>query len=82
MSVNHAELALIELEYSAADRFDCQSATSDASKPSEITLRLPNILIFVAAIRFALDAMQVAFDRKGLRGAQANYVCRGLSRSC
>jgi hypothetical protein len=65
MSINYAELALIELEYSVADRSDRRSATSDPSKPTEITLRLPNILIAVEALRFALDAMQVAFDRKG-----------------
>jgi hypothetical protein len=65
MSVNYAELTLIELDYSAADRFDRKSATSDQSKPTEITLRLPNNLIAVAALRFALDAMQVAFYRKG-----------------
>ena len=61
-AVNYAELALIELEYTAADHSDRQSATSDPSERADLSLRLPNILMAIAAIRFALDAMQVAFD--------------------
>ena len=65
-AVNYAELALIELEYSAADHSDRQSATSDPSERADLTLRLPNIRMAIAAIRFALDAMQVAFDLEAM----------------
>jgi hypothetical protein len=61
-AVNYAELALIELEYTVADHSDRQSATSDPSERADLSLRLPNIRMAIAAIRFALDAMQVAFD--------------------
>jgi hypothetical protein len=63
-AVNYAELALIELEYTAADHSDRQSVTSDPSERADLSLRLPNILMAMAALRFALDAMRVAFDRK------------------
>ena len=65
-AVNYAELALIELEYTAADHSDRQSATSDPSERTDLSLRLPNILMAIAAIRFALDAMQVAFDLEAM----------------
>ena len=65
-AVNYAELALIELEYTAADHSDRQSATSDPSERANLSLRLPNILMAIAAIRFALDAMQVAFDLEAM----------------
>jgi hypothetical protein len=65
-AVNYAELALIELEYTAADHSDRQSATSDPSERADLSLRLPNILMAIAAIRFALDAMQVAFDLEAM----------------
>jgi hypothetical protein len=65
-AVNYAELALIELEYSAADHSDRQSATSDPSERADLSLRLPNILMAIAAIRFALDAMQFAFDLEAI----------------
>ena len=63
MAVNYAELALIELEYSAADLSERKSATSDPLERAAFTLRLPKILMAIAALRFALDAMEVAFDR-------------------
>jgi len=65
-AVNYAELALIELEYTAADHSDRQSATSDPSERADLSLRLPNILMAIAAIRFALDAMRVAFDLEAM----------------
>jgi len=68
-AVNYAELALIELEYTAADHSDRQSATSDPSERADLSLRLPNILMAITALRFALDAMQVAFDRKAMARA-------------
>ena len=60
-AVNHAELALIELEYSVSDHSERKSATSDPLERADLTLRLPNILIAIVALRVALDAMQVAF---------------------
>ena len=65
-AINYTELALIELEYSAADHLAGQSATSDPSERADLSLRLPNILMAIAAIRFALDAMQVAFDLEAM----------------
>jgi hypothetical protein len=65
-AIDHAELALIKLEYIAADRSERQLVTSDQLERADLTLRLPHILMAIAAIRFALDAMQFAFDLEGM----------------
>ena len=65
-AIDHAELALIKLEYIAADGSERQLVTSDQLERADLTLRLPHILMAIAAIRFALDAMQVAFDLEAM----------------
>jgi len=64
-AINQAELVLIELEYGASDHSERKSVSSDPLERADLTLRLPNILLAIVALRFALNAMQVAFDRKG-----------------
>ena len=61
-AINYAELALIELEYSAADLLAGQSATSDPLERADLSLRVRTILTALTALRLALDVMQVSFD--------------------
>lgn len=61
-AINYAELALIELEYSAADHSARQSATSDPLERADLSLRVRTILTAITALRLALDVMQVSFD--------------------
>ena len=61
-SINYAELALIELEYSAADHLARQSATSDPLERADLSLRVRTILTAITALRLALDVMQVSCD--------------------
>ena len=57
-SINYAKLALIELEYSAADHQARQSATSDPLERADLSLRVRTILTAITALRLALDVMQ------------------------
>jgi hypothetical protein len=61
-AINYAELALIELEYSAADRSARLLRTSDAFERADLSLRLRTILTAITALRLAMDVTRVAFD--------------------
>ena len=61
-AINYTELALIELEYSAADHLARQSATSDPLELADLSLRVRTILTAITALRLALDVMQVSSD--------------------
>jgi len=61
-AINYTELALIELEYSAADHLAGQSATSDPLERADLSLRIRTILTAITALRLALDVMPVSFD--------------------
>ena len=65
-AINYTELALIELEHTASDHLDRQSATSDPLERADLSLRVRTILTAITALRLALDVMRVAFDRDGL----------------
>ena len=60
--INYAQLALIELEYSAADHLARQSATSDPLERADLSLRVRTILTAITALGLAVDVMQVSFD--------------------
>jgi hypothetical protein len=61
-AINYAELALIQLEYSAADHLARQSATSDPLERADLSLRVRTILTAITALGLALDVMQVSSD--------------------
>ena len=61
-AINYTELALIELEYSAADHLAGQSATSDPLERADLSLRIRTILTAITALRLALDVMPVSSD--------------------
>ena len=63
-AINYAELALVELEYSAADHSARQSWTSDPLERADLSLRLRTILTAITALRLTLDVMQVASDHE------------------
>jgi hypothetical protein len=65
-SINHLELALIELEYAIADSLDCKTTTSDRLERADMEVLLPKIRMAKLAVQFALDAldsMQSSADR-------------------
>ena len=61
-AINYSELALIELEYRAADHLAGQSATSDPLEVADLSLRVRTILTAITALRLALDVTQVSSD--------------------
>jgi hypothetical protein len=50
-AINYAELALIELEYSAADHSARLSATSDPLERADLSLRVRTILTAITAVQ-------------------------------
>jgi hypothetical protein len=61
-AINYAELALVELEYSAADHSARQSATSDPLERADLSLRIRTILTAITALTLAREVMQVSSD--------------------
>jgi hypothetical protein len=64
IAIDYTELALIELQYSAADHSALQSATSDPLERADLSLRLRTILTAITALTLAGDVRPVAFDRE------------------
>jgi hypothetical protein len=59
LAINSAQLALIELEYSAADCLCLEAAICDPLERAELELLLPNILRASAIVKSALAALQI-----------------------
>ena len=65
-AIGYTNLALIELQYSAADLR--QSRTSDPLERADLSLRLRTILTAITVLTLAEDVRQVAFDRETADG--------------
>ena len=64
------ELALIELQYMAADFSQRRESTSDPLERAALDIQLPNIRMAMVAIEFTLEAIQIPSDRsEHLQGA-------------
>src|SRR5271155_1509744 len=67
---NVVELALIELQYIAADYSRRRESTSDPLEQAALDIQLPNIRMAMVAIEFALEAIRIPSDRsEHLQGA-------------
>jgi hypothetical protein len=60
--VNDMELALIVLQYRAADFSQRREYTSDSWERAALDIQLPKIRMAIAVIRFALEAIRVPAD--------------------
>jgi hypothetical protein len=59
LAINSVQLALIELEYSAADCLRLEASISDPLERAELELLLPNIIMARAIVKSALAAIQI-----------------------
>ena len=59
LAINSVQLALIELEYSAADCSHLVASISDPLERAELELLLRNILMARAIVKSALAALQI-----------------------
>ena len=57
------ELALIELQYMAADFSQRRESTSDPLERAALDIQLPNIRMAMVAIEFTLEAIRIPSDR-------------------
>ena len=71
ITINDAvELALIELQYMAADFSQRRESTCDPLERAALDIQLPNIRMAMVAIEFTLEAIQIPSDRsEHLQGA-------------
>ena len=67
-AINYTKLALIELQYSAADLLIHQSRTSDPFERADLSLRLRTILTAITVLTLTEDVKHVAFDREATDG--------------
>ena len=78
------ELALIELQYMAADFSQRRKSTSDPLERAALDIQLANIRMAMVAIEFTLEAIRIPSDRsehlKGAPTARRRRQPRLLSR--
>jgi hypothetical protein len=62
LAINLAKLALIELEYSAADCSRRKATTSDSLERGALNIQLPKIMAAKAAVEFAVELIRISSD--------------------
>ena len=62
LAINLAKLALIELEYSAADCSRRKATTSDSLERGTLNIQLPKIMAAKAAVEFAVELIRISSD--------------------
>src|SRR5271156_5169334 len=62
LAINLAKLALIELEYSAADCSRRKASTSDSLERGALNIQLPKIMAAKAAVEFAIELIRISSD--------------------
>src|SRR5580658_3844542 len=62
LAINLAKLALIELEYSAADCSRRKATTSDSLERRALNIQLPKIMAAKAAVEFAVELIRISSD--------------------
>ena len=62
LAINLAKLALIELEYSAADCSRRKATTSDSLERGALKIQLPKIMAAKAAVEFAVELIRISSD--------------------
>src|SRR5271168_921651 len=62
LAIDLAKLALIELEYSAADCSRRKATTSDSLEPGALNIQLPKIMAAKAAVEFAIELIRISSD--------------------